>query len=291
MPTNYTPIPTGTAVANTASTFNSRLEELDTAIVDLQSGSAPVDAAYITQTPHADLTAEQALSLLATGILKNTTTTGVLSIAVGADLPAMTGDSGAGGAGGAVPAPAAGDAAAGKFLRADGTWANTMQFVQTASATAGNSTSELSLIGSGIGSATLAAGALNVVGKTLRIRGSGRAQRASSTVTLKVKLGATTLFNTGAIGPPFGVGADNPFTFSLDLTTRSIGATGTIMGQGGFVLFPTNITGSGTPLPALTSPATVDLTGALAVDITGQWGSAGADRTITMDTLTIEVLD
>lgn len=38
------------------------------------------------------------------------------------DLPVMTGDSGAGGVKGAVPAPAAGDAAALKFLRADGTW-------------------------------------------------------------------------------------------------------------------------------------------------------------------------
>jgi hypothetical protein len=34
----------------------------------------------------------------------------------------FTGDSGSGGAKGAVPAPAAGDAAAGKFLKADGTW-------------------------------------------------------------------------------------------------------------------------------------------------------------------------
>lgn len=40
-----------------------------------------------------------------------------------ANLPAMVGDSGSGGTRGAVPAPAAGDAAAGKFLKADGTWA------------------------------------------------------------------------------------------------------------------------------------------------------------------------
>lgn len=40
-----------------------------------------------------------------------------------ADLPAMVGDSGAGGTKGAVPAPSAGDTAAGKFLRADGTFA------------------------------------------------------------------------------------------------------------------------------------------------------------------------
>lgn len=38
-------------------------------------------------------------------------------------IPAFVGDSGAGGTKGEVPAPAAGDAAASKFLKADGTWA------------------------------------------------------------------------------------------------------------------------------------------------------------------------
>ncbi|HYD16749.1 MAG TPA: hypothetical protein VEB03_01965 [Candidatus Nanoarchaeia archaeon] len=38
-------------------------------------------------------------------------------------IPEFTGDSGSGGASGIVPAPAAGDAAAGKFLKADGTFA------------------------------------------------------------------------------------------------------------------------------------------------------------------------
>lgn len=40
-------------------------------------------------------------------------------------LPAFTGDSGAGGVKGLVPAPASGDAAALKYLKADGTWATT----------------------------------------------------------------------------------------------------------------------------------------------------------------------
>ena len=39
------------------------------------------------------------------------------------NLPVMVGDSGSGGTKGAVPAPGSGDAAAGKFLKADGTWA------------------------------------------------------------------------------------------------------------------------------------------------------------------------
>lgn len=46
------------------------------------SGGAPADATYIVQTANGSLSAEQALGALATGLLKNTTTTGVLSIAV-----------------------------------------------------------------------------------------------------------------------------------------------------------------------------------------------------------------
>lgn len=44
--------------------------------------AAPDNAKYIVQQPSSGLSAEQALSALATGLLKNTTTTGVLSIAV-----------------------------------------------------------------------------------------------------------------------------------------------------------------------------------------------------------------
>jgi hypothetical protein len=53
------------------------------------STGAPVGAPYITQTHDATLTNEHALSDLATGLLKNTTATGVLEIAVaGADYAA-----------------------------------------------------------------------------------------------------------------------------------------------------------------------------------------------------------
>jgi hypothetical protein len=47
-------------------------------------GGAPTTATYITQTPDATLTNEQALSALATGIVVNTTSTGVLTIYTGA---------------------------------------------------------------------------------------------------------------------------------------------------------------------------------------------------------------
>lgn len=46
------------------------------------TSGAPTNAKYIVQQADATLTAEQALGALATGLLKNTTVTGVLSIAV-----------------------------------------------------------------------------------------------------------------------------------------------------------------------------------------------------------------
>lgn len=59
------------------------LEDDDTEVGPLGAGGggAPVDATYITQTANGTLTNEQAMGALATGMLKNTTTTGVLSIA------------------------------------------------------------------------------------------------------------------------------------------------------------------------------------------------------------------
>jgi len=102
--------------------------------VDSAGTGAPTDTTYITQTPDGGLSNEQALSTLATGIVKNTTTTGVLSIASpGTDYVAPTG-SGAGltalnaSALGSGTAPTArlgsGVADTTTFLRGDNSWAS-----------------------------------------------------------------------------------------------------------------------------------------------------------------------
>jgi|SRR5271157_620054 len=85
------------------------------------SGGGDLTAGYIIATTDNNLQNAQVLASLATGLLKNTTTTGVLSIAEAADLPAMTA-SGTGHHGGAVPDPGA-SAGTTHFLREDATWA------------------------------------------------------------------------------------------------------------------------------------------------------------------------
>lgn len=59
--------------------------------VSIGATAAPTDARYIVQQPDATLTQEQALSALANGILYNTTTTGVLSIATESQLETTLG--------------------------------------------------------------------------------------------------------------------------------------------------------------------------------------------------------
>lgn len=57
------------------------------------AGGAPTDATYITQTAHADLSAEQALASLSSGIMRVATTTGVItSLTTSADIAANISD-------------------------------------------------------------------------------------------------------------------------------------------------------------------------------------------------------
>lgn len=95
--------PEGVLAASVGSTYRSTGGGASTTWYVKESGagnvgwvaytSTPANATFITQTPSTGLSAEQALSVLATGILKSTTATGVVSIAsAGTDYLAPTGN-------------------------------------------------------------------------------------------------------------------------------------------------------------------------------------------------------
>src|SRR6266446_539117 len=87
------PVPNSTACLQTTTTGGRTAGQIyvwnGSAYAQVSGGGAPVDATYITKTANGTLTNEQALGALSTGLLKSTTTTGVVSIgSAGTDFAA-----------------------------------------------------------------------------------------------------------------------------------------------------------------------------------------------------------
>ncbi len=186
-----------------------------TAISNGSGGSgAPSGATYITQTPDPGLSAEQALSTLATGLLKNTTTTGVLTIAsAGTDyqaagnyITALTGDGTASGPGSAAFTLATVNANVGTFTNATIT-VNAKGLI-TAASTGGG-------------------GGGGITALTGDVTASGTGSVAATLATVNANVGSFTYgsFTVNAKGlitaASNGVTPESPLTFSTGLT-RSV---------------------------------------------------------------------
>lgn len=133
-------IPGGSGIADTDDLIEGVLnlyftdERAQDAIGTILVDSSTIDFTYSDATPSITASVIDAsitnakLANMATQTFKGRTTAGtgvpedLTATQATAILDAFTGDSGAGGVKGLVPAPAAGDAAASKFLKADGTW-------------------------------------------------------------------------------------------------------------------------------------------------------------------------
>lgn len=94
-------------------------------VVNGGAGGTPSSLTLTNATglPVGGIAAIGANTFVANGTGGSASPTALSAAAATALLSAMVGDSGSGGTKGLVPAPAAGDAAAAKFLKADGTWA------------------------------------------------------------------------------------------------------------------------------------------------------------------------
>jgi hypothetical protein len=142
----------------------------------------------------------------------------------------MVGDSGSGGTKGAVPAPAAGDAAASKFLKADGTWAAPAGGGSPAfsSITGGTNTTAAMVVGTGASLAASGSGSITATaitstgitdstaaGRTILTTAAGTAGQV-----LKLNSSAVPAYSTDPLDLQFfGDGSDGTVTISSGTTT------------------------------------------------------------------------
>jgi hypothetical protein len=149
-------------------------------------------------------------------------------------------------------------------------------FAQSATVTVANLDSETTLIGAGLGSATLIAAYFNVAGRALKVKAWGvLSNTGTPTLNIKVKAGSTVLAATGDVT----LAADQTnaqWELECDIVCRSTGAAGTVIAQGRLrvddVFYPmVNTAVSGA----------IDLTAAIVVGVTAEWSAAAAGNTIS----------
>jgi hypothetical protein len=155
-------------------------------------------------------------------------------------------------------------------------------FVQTATGTVANTTTETALTSTGVGTLTLPANFF-IAGRTIRVIGYGYHSSVSGTIRIKVKFGSTVILDTTALST--GNNTNNLFQLYGDITCRTTGASGTVFGQGIFT------EGGGSPKDfemVNTSTITIDTTSSQAVSVTCQWQNASASNTTSMSNFTLE---
>lgn len=165
------------------------------------------------------------------------------------------------------------------------TWGRTPGiFSQTASVTRASSTDELTLLGAGIGSLTLPAN-FWTVGKTIIVKAWGHygtKNGGQGNSTMKLKLGGTAVYSdTHALDQ--NLGNDELWQFTGVMTCRTVGGSGTIFTQCNCE--HTSDNPATDEWHAMTTPntttATIDTTGALAIDFTHQFSVSDANNTRT----------
>jgi hypothetical protein len=164
------------------------------------------------------------------------------------------------------------------------------QFIQTASGSGGaSSTASYSVASTGVGTRTIPAGTLQV-GDHLRISGQGTYVQDSngSNVNLTITFGGTTVGTTGLVDPnPSAQDTAFGFRFELDMTVRTIGATGTVFAQGSATYRSTSTTSFEIKNTATT---TIDTTVANIIDVQSQWSDSSANNNTTLTSMQVEIL-
>lgn len=205
---------------------------------------------------------------------------------VAAELPAVVGDSGSGGTKGLVPAPASGDAAAGKFLKADGTFAvpagggsGTVTSIGLADATNGGITITGATPITTSGSWTAAVNVNDLTSKTTPV--------ATDLVAIYDVAGTATKQATAAKIQIAGSGGGTSNFLRADGTWAAPGGSGTVTVVGAGTLTSNAMVTGGGSQTLQTDNSITATAGALSLGSTGVAGSV-AFGNATSGTVTLQ---
>lgn len=161
-------------------------------------------------------------------------------------------------------------------------YSSNIYFSQTGSKPVTNTTTETTLIDSGVGLAEVLANSVKVGDSFVFLMCGYHSSISNPTITINVKLNSTTILTTGPI--TIGNTTDEYFEIRGNVTVRAIGVSGSIFPQGFFY-----VSGNGGNSFSMvnTSAITVDSTIDQQADITVTWGTASTSNSITSTNFTI----
>lgn len=161
-------------------------------------------------------------------------------------------------------------------------------FTQTADASVTTTTTETTILGTGVGTKTLPAN-FWTVGKTVRITVTYSdidTDAVPGTWTVRGKFGSTTVVSHA--GTPTAAQSNGAGDVIIEITCRSTGASGTLSG---YVKSVYGYTGVSTFIGSTNPTTTVDTTASGALDVTIQFGNANAGNNLKSIISSIEVLN
>ena len=154
-----------------------------------------------------------------------------------------------------------------------------------------NTTTEKSLLGSGVGTLVFPGYSL-FLGRTLRIQASGILSTAlvPGTLRIKIKLGTTVILDTGAQTPTGSV-VDLIWKIDAVITVRAVGSVTTVIGQAAFEYQATALSSVAVWAMTNTAAINVDLTASQTLYVTVTWNTANASNDIRCTNCTVESLN
>lgn len=164
-------------------------------------------------------------------------------------------------------------------------------FIAVATGQVVSSTTETSIIASGVGSLTFPANTL-FIGRTLRIRACGVISTAAvpGTLRIRIKIGTNVILDTSAQTP---TGSLTDMIWKLDavITVRTVGSVDTVIGQGIFEYQATALAALVTWAMTNTTAINVALNAQQTLDVTATWSTSDASNNIRCTNCTVESMN